>query len=79
MVAVLLEFGADPLHPVQPSKKLFSYNSSLMSLAAMAEDPHMTEMLLNAISLFLVLVLYIQLHTAVISIPCDSLCSMAPT
>jgi len=45
VVAVLLELGADPLHPA--SKKLGSYNSSLMSLAAMAEGPRMTEMLLE--------------------------------
>ena len=48
VVAVLLELGADPLHPVvEQSKKLGSYNSSLMSLAAMAEGPRMTEMLLE--------------------------------
>ncbi|KAF2675725.1 ankyrin [Lentithecium fluviatile CBS 122367] len=45
VVAVLLELGADPLHSA--SKKLGSYNSSLMSLAAMAEGPRMTEMLLQ--------------------------------
>jgi hypothetical protein len=46
VVAVLLEFGADTLHPVI-SKTLGTYNSSLMSLAAMAETPRMTELLLD--------------------------------
>ena len=45
VVAVLLELGADPLRSA--SKKLGSYNSSLMSLAAMAEGPRMTKMLLE--------------------------------
>jgi ankyrin repeat protein len=47
VVAVLLELGADPLHPVQQSKKIGGYNSSLMSLAAMAEGPRMVEVLLK--------------------------------
>jgi ankyrin repeat protein len=47
VVAVLLELGADPLHPVEQSKRLASYNSSLLSRAAFAEDPRMTEMLLE--------------------------------
>ncbi|KAH8730361.1 ankyrin repeat-containing domain protein [Phaeosphaeriaceae sp. PMI808] len=47
VVAVLLELGADPLHPVEESKRIGSYNSSLMSLAAMDEGPRMTEMLLE--------------------------------
>jgi ankyrin repeat protein len=46
-VAVLLELGADPLHPVEQTKDLYTYNSSLMSLAAMTEGPRMTEMLLE--------------------------------
>lgn len=45
VVAVLLEFGVDPLHPVQPSKTLGTYRSSLMSHAAF--DRRMTEMLLQ--------------------------------
>ncbi len=47
VVAVVLELGADPLHSVEQSKRIGSYNSSLMSLAAMAEGPRMTEMLLE--------------------------------
>ncbi|KAI8941749.1 hypothetical protein NX059_002953 [Plenodomus lindquistii] len=47
VVAVLLELGADPLHPVQQSKKLGRYNSSLLSVAAMAEGPRMVEVLLK--------------------------------
>ncbi|KUI67594.1 Ankyrin-1 [Cytospora mali] len=47
LVAALLELGADPLHPVEQSKKLSNYNSSLLSRAAMAEGPRMTEMLLE--------------------------------
>jgi len=47
LVAVLLELGADPFHPVEPSKQIGSYNSSLMSFAAMAESPRITEMLLD--------------------------------
>ncbi|KAF2126196.1 ankyrin [Dothidotthia symphoricarpi CBS 119687] len=46
IVAVLLEFGADPLHPVKQSKKLGTYRSSLMSFAAFA-GTRMTEMLLE--------------------------------
>ncbi|CAN8101853.1 unnamed protein product [Discula destructiva] len=46
VVAALLELGADPLHPVGPHKTISGYNSSLLSLAAMAEGPRMTEMLL---------------------------------
>lgn len=47
VVAVLLELGADPLHPVEQSKVLTTFNSSLMSRAAMAEGPRLTEMLLE--------------------------------
>ena len=47
MVAVLLELGADPLHPVEPSKTLAGYNSSLMSIAAMPKNPRIAEMLLK--------------------------------
>ena len=47
VVAVLLELGADPLHPVPRGKILGSYNLSLMSFAAMSEGPRMIEMLLN--------------------------------
>jgi ankyrin repeat protein len=47
VVAVLLEFGADPLHPVQQSNELGSYHSSLMSLAAMSEGSRMTKVLLE--------------------------------
>ena len=47
VVAVLLELGADPLHPVQQSKKIGGFNSSLMSIAAMAEGPRMVEVLLK--------------------------------
>ncbi|KAF2008712.1 ankyrin [Aaosphaeria arxii CBS 175.79] len=47
LVAVLLGLGADPLHSVEQSKRLGSYNSSLLSLAAMAEGLRMTEMLLQ--------------------------------
>jgi ankyrin repeat protein len=48
VVALLLDFGADPLHPViEQVKKLGSYHSSLMSKAAMAEGPRMIEMLLE--------------------------------
>ncbi len=45
LVAVLLELGADPSPPL--SKQGGSYNQSLMSLAAMAQGPHMTKMLLE--------------------------------
>ena len=45
LVAVLLELGADPSPPL--SRRGGSYNQSLMSLAAMAQGPHMTEMLLE--------------------------------
>ncbi|KAJ8115449.1 hypothetical protein OPT61_g2901 [Boeremia exigua] len=45
IVAVLLELGADPLPPL--SRRDGSYNQSLMSLAAMSQYPHMTEMLLE--------------------------------
>ncbi|KAF2438456.1 ankyrin [Karstenula rhodostoma CBS 690.94] len=47
LVVVLLEFGADPLHPVQHPEDLATYNSSLMSRAAMAQGPRMIEMLLQ--------------------------------
>jgi ankyrin repeat protein len=46
VVAVLLEFGADPLHPVQQLKTIGGPYSSLMSVAAMAEGPRMVEVLL---------------------------------
>ncbi|KUI53231.1 Ankyrin-1 [Cytospora mali] len=47
VVAVLLELGADPLHPVAHSKRLWNYNSSLLSRAATVEGPRMTKMLLE--------------------------------
>lgn len=47
VVAVLLELGADPLHPVAPSKRIWNFHSSLLSFAAMCEGPRMTEMLLE--------------------------------
>lgn len=47
VVAALLELGADPLHPVEPSKKLYGYHSSLLSHAAFSKGPRMTEMLLD--------------------------------
>ncbi|KAH8785138.1 ankyrin repeat-containing domain protein [Diaporthe sp. PMI_573] len=47
VAAVLLELGADPLHPVAQSKKLGSYHSSLLSFAAFCEGPRMTELLLE--------------------------------
>lgn len=47
VVAVLLELGADPLHPVELSKELATYHSSLLSRAAFAEGPHMIKMLLE--------------------------------
>lgn len=47
VVAVLLELGADPFHPVDPSRKLATYNSSLLSRAAFSEGPRMTKMLLE--------------------------------
>ncbi|KAI9154872.1 ankyrin [Paramyrothecium foliicola] len=47
VVAVLLELGADPFHPVQSSKRLWTYNSSLLSRATFAKGPRMTEMLLE--------------------------------
>lgn len=47
VVAALLELGADPLHPVDPSRTLGTYNSSLMSRAAFAQGPRMTKMLLE--------------------------------
>lgn len=47
VVDVLLKLGADPLHPVVEGKTIGSYNSSLMSFAAMAEGPRMIEMLLE--------------------------------
>lgn len=45
--AVLLELGADPLHPVASSKEIGGFNSSLMSRAAFAEDPRMVKLLLD--------------------------------
>ncbi|PSN59416.1 ankyrin [Corynespora cassiicola Philippines] len=45
VAAVLLELGADPLNSA--TKRIGSYNSALMSLAAMAEGPRMTELLLE--------------------------------
>lgn len=47
VVAVLLEFGADPLRPVLPPRTVASYSSSLLSRAAMAEGPRMTALLLE--------------------------------
>ncbi|KAI7777895.1 hypothetical protein LA080_002947 [Diaporthe eres] len=47
VVAALLELGADPFHPVELSRKLATYNSSLLSRAAFSEGPRMTEMLLE--------------------------------
>lgn len=47
VVAALLELGADPLHPVAPSKELYPYSSSLLARAARAEGPRMTELLLE--------------------------------
>ncbi|VUC24130.1 unnamed protein product [Clonostachys rosea] len=47
MVALLLELGADPLRPVQPSRRLGAYNSSLLSRGAMADGPRITELLLE--------------------------------
>ncbi|CAH0057416.1 unnamed protein product [Clonostachys solani] len=47
LVALLLELGADPLRPIQPSKRLGTYNSSLLSRGAMADGPRITEMLLK--------------------------------
>jgi ankyrin repeat protein len=47
VVAVLLEHGADPLHPVGPWKKLYNYRSSLLSFAAMIKGPRTMEMLLE--------------------------------
>lgn len=47
VVAVLLELGADPLHPVGPEKTLSNYHSSLLSLGAFAEGLRMTKMLLE--------------------------------
>ncbi|KAL1883282.1 hypothetical protein Daus18300_000340 [Diaporthe australafricana] len=47
VVAVLLECGADPFHPVEPSKQIGGYPSSLLSRAAFATDPRITEMLLE--------------------------------
>ncbi|KAK7730240.1 hypothetical protein SLS63_005810 [Diaporthe eres] len=47
VVAALLELGADPFHPVDGSRKLGTYNSSLLSRAAFSEGPRMTKMLLE--------------------------------
>jgi ankyrin repeat protein len=47
IVVVLLELGADPLHPVEQSKQLSNYNSSLLSLAAMDDSPQLVEILLK--------------------------------
>ena len=47
VVTVLLELGGDPFHPVAPPKKISSYNSSLLSYAAMAKGIRMTEILLG--------------------------------
>ena len=46
-LAALLEIGADPLQPVARSKELGTYNSSLMSRAAISEYPYMIELLLK--------------------------------
>lgn len=47
VVAALLELGADPLHPVEQSKELYTYHSSLLSHAAFSRGPRMVEMLLD--------------------------------
>lgn len=47
LVAVLLKYGADPLHPVQHPEDLHTYRSSLMSWAASSTGPRMAEMLLE--------------------------------
>ncbi|CAG9981325.1 unnamed protein product [Clonostachys byssicola] len=47
LVALLLELGADPSRPVQPSRRIGTYNSSLLSRGAMANGPSITEMLLK--------------------------------
>lgn len=47
VVAALLELGADPLHPVAPSKELYPYSSCLLARAARAEGPRMTKLLLE--------------------------------
>ncbi|KAG6356293.1 hypothetical protein INS49_015680 [Diaporthe citri] len=47
VVAALLELGADPFRPVDPSRELATYNSSLLSRAAFSEGPRMTKMLLE--------------------------------
>lgn len=46
VVGALLELGADPLHPVAPSKELYPYSSALLARAARAEGPRLTELLL---------------------------------
>lgn len=47
VVAALLELGADSFHPVDASRKLGTYNSSLLSRAAFSQGPRMTKMLLE--------------------------------
>lgn len=47
VVAVLLELGADPLHPIKSLRKVGSYNSSLLSFAAKAKGPRMTKIMLE--------------------------------
>jgi hypothetical protein len=46
VVAVMLELGADPLHPTIGETE-GTFHKSLMSHAAMSRDPRMTEMLLE--------------------------------
>lgn len=47
VVAALLELGADPFHPVEPSRKLGTYHSSMLSHAAFSQGPRITQMLLD--------------------------------
>lgn len=47
VVAVLLQHGAKPLRPASDLKQVGSYDSSLLALAAKAEGPRMTELLLE--------------------------------
>lgn len=45
VVAVLIELGTDPLHPVEHTENFLGYISSQLSLAAMG-SPRVTKMLL---------------------------------
>jgi ankyrin repeat protein len=45
IVAVLLEYGADPL--LLPTRPIYKFKSTLMSYAAKAQGPQMTELLLK--------------------------------